>query len=115
MKCGKYQVWINALVSNNCLVTDSGKFQALGTGEINTLEDIKNNLQHDNYNVIFSSDSMIEVVSFMSYAYTKFVRFLIFNSICGLGPRDKIHGGDLYQTKYLITYTMMKNYISDID
>ena len=27
---------------------------------------------------------MLEVASFLSYAYTKFVRFLIFNSICGL-------------------------------
>lgn len=56
----------------------------LSFSELNTSKDIENNLQHDNYNPLFTSDSMLEVASFLSYAYTKFVRFLIFNSICGL-------------------------------
>lgn len=91
-----YQIWCNALISNNCITTESGKFinsllsqttgklQVLGSFELNSNKDIQNNLQHDNYNPLFTSDSMLEVASFLSYAYTKFVRFLIFNSICGL-------------------------------
>ena len=91
-----YQYWCNALLSEPCKVIESGAFincimspntgklHVLAIGEVNTLEDIKDGLQHDNYNPLFTSNSMIEVVSFMSYAYTKFTRFLIFNSIAGL-------------------------------
>lgn len=92
----KYQVWCGALVSTDSIISPSGKWvnsvlsakaksYILGPSELNSNTDIENNLQHDNYNPLFTSDSMLEVASFLSYAYTKFVRFLIFNSICGLG------------------------------
>ena len=92
----RYNFYCNALISNNALntpygdfinsllSTKTGKMQVLGQGEINTLEDVNMGLVHDNYNVLFSSDSLDEIKSFLSYAYTKFVRFLIFNSIAGL-------------------------------
>lgn len=92
LKYLKYQFWCNALVSIPCKLTDNGDFincimspktgklQVLGQGEI-----ITNKIEHhDNYNLLFSSNSLEEVKYFMSYTYTKFVRFLIFNSIAGL-------------------------------
>ena len=87
----QYQYWCSQIVDYSCgrksyiFSLSTCKVHVLSTGEINTSKDIANNLQHDNYNPLFTSDSMLEVASFLSYAYTKFVRFLIFNSICGLG------------------------------
>lgn len=91
----QYQVWCNSLTASGGLTNGykaryvalraSGNTQCLCNSEINTLSQVNQGLQHDNYNPLFTSDSMLEVASFLSYAYTKFVRFLIFNSICGLG------------------------------
>lgn len=98
----QYQYWINGLISNNCINTDNGRFinsllsqttgklQVIGSGELNTLDDVENgSLIHPSYFPLFTSDTMLEIASFLSYAYTKFVRFLIFNSICGLAVVTK--------------------------
>lgn len=88
----KFQFWCNSLMCTNGIHTKRGNFiagtflptagktQVLAMGEVITSGDIP----HDNYNILFSSNSLDEVKSFMSYAYTKFVRFLVFNSIAGL-------------------------------
>lgn len=91
----EYQAWVGALISTDSIIDSDGKWinsvisekalsYILGICELNTLEEVQQGLQHDNYNPLFTSDSLLEVISFLSYAYTKFVRFLIFNSICGL-------------------------------
>lgn len=80
----QYQFWCNSLVCGGAIMSNVGRLQILSMGELNTLSDIKEGDQHNAYIVLFTSSSMKEVISFMSYAYTKFVRFLIFNSICGL-------------------------------
>lgn len=89
----QYQVWCNEMLAisgaggskqRSWIFSPSGTVQILGGCELNTLDDIENNLQHTHYNPLFTSDSMLEVVSFLSYAYTKFIRFLIFNSLCGV-------------------------------
>jgi len=90
-----YQYWINGLVAAGGTNTNgkalyvtlraSGNTQVISPGELNTLSDVKNGATlHPSYYPLFNSDSMLKVVSFISYAYTKFIRFLIFNSICGL-------------------------------
>ena len=73
----KYQVWCGALVSTDSVISPSGKWvnsvlsakaksYILGPSELNSNTDIENNLQHDNYNPLFTSDSMLEVASFLS-------------------------------------------------
>lgn len=81
----QYQFWCGALLSNSGVLSVDGTNMVINCGELNTKQQVEQGLQHDNYNPLFTSDSMLEVASFLSYAYTKFVRFLIFNSICGLG------------------------------
>ncbi len=87
----QYQYWVSMIFDNSpnkksCLFAiATSKLQVLSTGELNTKRRVEYGLQHDSYNPIFTSDSMLEVASFLSYVYTKFIRFLVFNSICGLG------------------------------
>ena len=97
IEANKYQYWCNTLLCNNCVTTGDGKLtnsllsqttgkvHVLGVGEVSSKDDVETvHKLHPSYSPLFTSDSMLEVASFLSYAYTKFVRFLIFNSICGL-------------------------------
>ena len=81
----QYQYWINSLVPSGIIFSNKGTNTIIGCGDVIN----KNNIEimhkiHPSYYPLFTSDSMLEVASFLSYTYTKFVRFLIFNSICGL-------------------------------
>ncbi len=60
------------------------KLQVLAVGDVYSVNQIERGLQHSHYNPIFSGETEDEVKSFISYAYSKFVRFLIFNSIAGM-------------------------------
>jgi hypothetical protein len=96
-KLNKLNFYSNALITGvgdfkikdggiqRIMSVETGKLQLLSIGEVNTKEDVELGIApHDNYNLLFSSDNIDEIKSFMSFAYTKFVRFLIFNSIAGL-------------------------------
>jgi len=89
----QYQFWCNALITgvgdfnirpsglDRIMSTKTGKLQLLSSGEVLKQGDKSS---ADSYNLLYSSNSIDEVVSYMSYIYTKFTRYLIFNSICGL-------------------------------
>ena len=94
-EAANYQYWINGLSTisggkqdgkfTTVTLSQEGFVQVIGVGELNTISDVKNGaILHPSYYPLFNSDSMFKIESFLSYAYTKFVRFLIFNSICGL-------------------------------
>lgn len=84
-----YQYWCGEVVDFSCskasyvFAISTRKVHVLSTGELNTLSDVKQSLYHTHYNPLFNSDSMLQIISFMSYAYTKLIRFLILNSVAG--------------------------------
>ena len=81
----QYQYWINGLIPGTITFNDGGTHLIIGIGEARSMDDTEIMHQlHPSYSKLFTSDSMSEVASFLSYVYTKFIRFLIFNSICGL-------------------------------
>lgn len=63
---------------------NTGKLQVLAVGEVYSPFQLERGATHSHYNCLFSSKSLYEVLSFISYAYSKFVRFLIFNSMAGM-------------------------------
>lgn len=63
---------------------NTGKLQVIAPGEVYSPYQIERGLQHTHYNVLFSGKDEDEIKSFISYAHSKLVRYLIFNSIAGM-------------------------------
>lgn len=99
-KTKKYQVWSAnkvSLVSNipkTCLWSTEGMFNCLGLQQVadkDTKEVVyetdglhKSKGVPEDSRLIFSSDSLEECKSFISYCYTRLVRYLLSLSLCGL-------------------------------
>ena len=83
--CGRYQVWItdtyNSSSSGKCLFRSDGKTSVLCPSRI--LDSTTDRNSVDTARVIFASDNRDECESFLSWLYTKFVRFFILMAVDG--------------------------------